>query len=52
MLGHVSIWRAGVAAGGADDGPSGLRRYHAAYFGAFLRDPGGNKVEAVCRREP
>ncbi len=30
------------------DGAPGLRRYHAAYYGAFLRDPDGNKVEAVC----
>jgi hypothetical protein len=26
----------------------GLRHHHAAYYGAFLRDPDGNKVEAVC----
>jgi hypothetical protein len=26
------------------------RHYHAAYYGAFLRDPDGNKVEAVCHR--
>jgi len=31
-----------------DDGPPGLRHYHAAYYGAFLRDPDGNK--AACRR--
>ena len=29
---------------------SRLRHYHAAYYGAFLRDPDGNKVEAVCHR--
>jgi len=29
---------------------SGVRHYHAAYYGAFLRDPDGNKVEAVCHR--
>ena len=28
----------------------GLRHYHAAYYGAFLRDLDGNKVEAVCHR--
>jgi hypothetical protein len=33
-----------------DDGPPGLRHYHAAYYGAFLRDPGENKIEAVCHR--
>jgi catechol 2,3-dioxygenase-like lactoylglutathione lyase family enzyme len=45
-----AFWRAGIAAGGTDDGPPGLRHYHAAYYGAFLRDPDGNKVEAVCHR--
>jgi catechol 2,3-dioxygenase-like lactoylglutathione lyase family enzyme len=26
--------------------------YHPAYYGAFVRDPDGNNVEAVCHREP
>jgi catechol 2,3-dioxygenase-like lactoylglutathione lyase family enzyme len=43
--------RAGLAAGGGDDGAPGLRpRYHPHYFAAFLRDPEGNRVEAVCHR--
>ena len=25
--------------------------YHAGYFGAFVRDPDGNNVEAVCHRQ-
>jgi catechol 2,3-dioxygenase-like lactoylglutathione lyase family enzyme len=42
---------AGLAAGGVDDGAPGLRpHYHAAYYAAFLRDPDGNRVEAVCHR--
>lgn len=42
---------AGLAAGGADSGPSGLRpHYHAQYYAAFLLDPEGNKVEAVFHR--
>ena len=45
-----AFWRAAIAAGGTDDGPPGLRHYHAAYYDAFLRDPDGNKVEAVCHR--
>ena len=45
-----AFWRAGIAVGGIDDGPPGLRHYHAAYYGAFLRDPDANKVEAVCHR--
>lgn len=42
---------AGLAAGGRDDGAPGLRpQYHAAYYGAFLLDPDGNRIEAVCNR--
>jgi catechol 2,3-dioxygenase-like lactoylglutathione lyase family enzyme len=43
-----SFWDAGLAAGGSDDGPPGLRNYHASYYAAFLRDPDGNRIEAVC----
>jgi catechol 2,3-dioxygenase-like lactoylglutathione lyase family enzyme len=40
---------AGLAAGGRSDGAPGLRpHYHAHYYGAFLVDPAGNRVEAVC----
>ncbi len=42
---------AGLANGGSDDGAPGLRPdYHANYYGAFLLDPCGNRVEAVCHR--
>ncbi|MCC5809634.1 MAG: VOC family protein [Ectothiorhodospiraceae bacterium] len=42
---------AGLAHGGEDDGAPGLRpHYHENYFGAFLLDPEGNRVEAVCHR--
>jgi catechol 2,3-dioxygenase-like lactoylglutathione lyase family enzyme len=41
--------RSGLAAGGRDDGPPGLRpHYHPSYYAAFLLDPDGNRVEAVC----
>jgi len=43
-----AFWDAGIAAGGSDDGPPGLRDYHPSYYAAFLRDPDGNRVEAVC----
>jgi catechol 2,3-dioxygenase-like lactoylglutathione lyase family enzyme len=43
-----AFWGAGIAAGGSDDGPPGLRDYHASYYGAFVRDPDGNRLEAVC----
>jgi catechol 2,3-dioxygenase-like lactoylglutathione lyase family enzyme len=39
---------AGLAAGGVDAGAPGLRaHYHPDYYAAFLRDPDGNKIEAV-----
>ena len=42
--------RAALAAGGQDNGAPGLRpHYHASYYGAFVFDPDGNNVEAVCR---
>jgi catechol 2,3-dioxygenase-like lactoylglutathione lyase family enzyme len=38
----------GLKAGGISDGAPGLRpEYDANYYGAFLRDPDGNKIEAV-----
>jgi catechol 2,3-dioxygenase-like lactoylglutathione lyase family enzyme len=34
--------------GGTDEGEPGLRpHYNAHYYGAFVRDPDGNKIEAV-----
>ncbi|WP_439471988.1 VOC family protein [Brevundimonas sp.] len=40
---------AGLAAGGSDDGAPGRRpEYAPGYYAAFLRDPDGNKVEALC----
>ena len=40
---------AGLAAGGFDDGAPGRRpQYAPGYYAAFLRDPDGNKVEAMC----
>ncbi len=40
---------AALAAGGKDNGAPGLRpHYHEHYYGAFVFDPDGNNVEAVC----
>jgi catechol 2,3-dioxygenase-like lactoylglutathione lyase family enzyme len=39
--------RAGLAAGGTDNGAPGVRPYHPGYYAAFLLDPDGNNVEAV-----
>ena len=37
-----------LAGGGKDEGAPGIRgKYNANYFGAFIRDPDGNKIEAV-----
>ncbi|MFP5305211.1 MAG: VOC family protein [Gammaproteobacteria bacterium] len=41
--------RDGLAAGGRDHGAPGLRAdYAPSYYAAFLLDPDGNNVEAVC----
>ena len=42
---------AALAAGGRSNGAPGLRpHYHQNYYGAFVLDPDGNSVEAVCHR--
>jgi len=43
--------RAALAAGGTDNGAPGLRaHYHPNYYGAFVLDPDGHNIEAVCHR--
>jgi catechol 2,3-dioxygenase-like lactoylglutathione lyase family enzyme len=40
---------AACAAGGVDNGAPGIREhYHPTYYGAFVLDPDGNNIEAVC----
>jgi len=40
---------AALANGGSDEGAPGLRpHYHPNYYGAYVRDPDGNKLQAVC----
>ncbi|KAF0176692.1 MAG: glyoxalase/bleomycin resistance protein/dioxygenase [Alphaproteobacteria bacterium] len=40
---------AAMKLGGLDEGAPGLRpHYHPSYYGAFVRDPDGNKIEACC----
>ncbi len=42
---------AGLAHGGINDGAPGIRKaYHPEYYAAFLRDPDGNRIEAVCHK--
>ena len=43
--------RAALAAGGRDNGAPGIRaKYHPDYYGAFVFDPDGHNIEAVCHR--
>jgi catechol 2,3-dioxygenase-like lactoylglutathione lyase family enzyme len=40
-----------LAAGGKDNGAPGPRpHYHPDYYGAFVLDPDGHNIEAVCRK--
>lgn len=41
-----------LSAGGRDNGQPGLRpHYHENYYGAFVLDPDGHNIEAVCHRK-
>lgn len=45
----VAAYEAALANGGSCDGKPGLRpEYHANYFGAYFRDPDGNKLCVCC----
>lgn len=45
------FYQAALRAGGRDNGKPGLRpHYHENYYGAFVFDPEGNNIEAVCRK--
>jgi catechol 2,3-dioxygenase-like lactoylglutathione lyase family enzyme len=44
---------AALAAGGRDNGGPGIREiYHPNYYGAFVLDPDGHNIEAVCHKPP
>lgn len=44
-----AFYKAAMAAGGIDNGAPGLRpHYHPNYYGAFVLDPDGHNIEAVC----
>ena len=44
-----AFYRATIAAGGKDNGAPGLRpHYHPNYYAAFVLDPDGHNIEAVC----
>lgn len=44
-----AFYAAAMAAGGRDNGSPGIRaHYHPDYYGAFVLDPDGHNIEAVC----
>ena len=44
-----AFYQAAMGAGAQDNGPPGLRpHYHANYYAAFVLDPDGHNIEAVC----
>ena len=46
-----AFYLATISAGGNDNGAPGLRPdYHPHYYGAFVIDPEGNNIEAVCHQ--
>ncbi|MGL4289265.1 MAG: VOC family protein [Phreatobacter sp.] len=46
-----AFYKAALAHGGRDEGPPGLRaHYHPHYYGAYVRDPDGNKLCACCHQ--
>jgi catechol 2,3-dioxygenase-like lactoylglutathione lyase family enzyme len=46
-----SFHKMALAAGGRDNGPPGIREYyHPNYYGAFILDPDGHNIEAVCHK--
>lgn len=47
-----AFYAAALRAGGVDNGGPGLRpQYHASYYAAFVLDPDGHNIEAVCHGE-
>jgi len=46
-----AFYNAAIGAGGRDNGKPGIRKeYHPTYYGAFVLDPDGNNIEAVCHK--
>ena len=46
-----AFYQAALKAGGRDNGAPGIRaHYHPNYYGAFVLDPDGNNIEAVCHQ--
>ncbi|MBP1883177.1 VOC family protein [Sinorhizobium mexicanum] len=45
-----AFYAAALANGGTDEGAPGLRPFHPNFYAAYVRDPDGNKLSAVCER--
>lgn len=45
-----AFYAAALSHGGTDEGAPGLRSYHAHFYAAYVRDPDGNKICAVCEQ--
>jgi catechol 2,3-dioxygenase-like lactoylglutathione lyase family enzyme len=46
-----AFYKAAIEAGAKDNGPPGIREhYHPNYYGAFVIDPNGVNLEAVCQK--
>ncbi|MDW5314097.1 VOC family protein [Rhizobium sp. PL01] len=45
-----AFYEAALAHGGLDEGAPGLRPFHAHFYAAYVRDPDGNKLSAVCEK--
>ncbi|OHV85474.1 VOC family protein [Ensifer sp. LCM 4579] len=45
-----AFYAAALANGGTDEGAPGLRPFHPHFYAAYVRDPDGNKLSAVCER--
>jgi catechol 2,3-dioxygenase-like lactoylglutathione lyase family enzyme len=48
-----AFYDAAIEAGGKDNGAPGIRaHYHPNYYGAYVLDPDGHNIEAVCHEAP
>lgn len=45
-----AFYTVALANGGTDEGAPGLRPFHPNFYAAYVRDPDGNKLSAVCER--
>jgi len=45
-----ALHAAALLYGGTDEGPPGIRPFHENFYGAYVRDPDGNKLSAVCEK--